>query len=257
MGRVRKSTEFKKFVGVQLRAGVPIKQLSSTSLIGRSSIYRAADEIRRTGSIREPLKSIGRPSKSSTGDKAWIIFLLRHRPTFYLDELATMLLTYIGTKDGKPPHKSTISRWLKAAKISIKKLTRMARQRNQARRGQFSIRMAQYTPSQLVFADETHFNHRNALREYGWAPSNERAPIVTNFNRGGRWTLLPALSEDGLLAPLVVSGSINKERFLFWLEFFLLPQMNRFPGPRSVLIVDNASIHRSEEVRDLMEQAGE
>jgi transposase len=32
--------------------------------------------------------------------------------------------------------------------------------------------------------------------------------------------------------------------------------MNPFPGPRSVLILDNASCHRSQELKDMCEEAG-
>ena len=35
----------------------------------------------------------------------------------------------------------------------------------------------------------------------------------------------------------------NAYSFLFALEFSILPTMNPFPGPKSVLVVDNAAVH--------------
>ncbi|CAD6939336.1 unnamed protein product [Tilletia controversa] len=120
----------------------------------------------------------------------------------------------------------------------------------------FSLRISQSTSEQLVFGDETRINARNALRTTGWAPRGERADIQSDFGRGGRCSLLPALSIDGLIAPMIVEGSITKERFLLWLEYFLLPTMNPFPGRNSILVLDNASVHKSQEARDLIEAAG-
>ncbi|GLB45135.1 hypothetical protein LshimejAT787_2000400 [Lyophyllum shimeji] len=38
-----------------------------------------------------------------------------------------------------------------------------------------------------------------------------------------------------------------------FLREFVVPLTNPYPGPRSVLILDNCSIHHAEEVRQLME----
>lgn len=35
----------------------------------------------------------------------------------------------------------------------------------------------------------------------------------------------------------------DADSFLFALEFIILPTMNHFPGPKSVLVVDNAAVH--------------
>ncbi|CAD6977372.1 unnamed protein product [Tilletia controversa] len=254
--RTRKSAQLKKYVSLLHQSGVPMSQLSSTELVSRSVGYRASAEVKASGTVKEAIKSTGRPSKASLQEKSWIFSLIRHQPVWYLDELAFLLARFSNDPDATPVHKSTVSKWLSAAKITHKTLTRAARQRDEYRRGMFSLRISQYTSEQLVFGDETHINARNALRTTGWAPRGERADIQSDFGRGGRWSLLPALSIDGLIAPMIVEGSITKERFLLWLEYFLLPTMNPFPGRNSILVLDNASVHKSQEALDLMEAAG-
>src|SRR5205814_536577 len=71
------------------------------------------------------------------------------------------------------------------------------------------------------------------------------------LQRKVRFQLLPALSLDGLLALSAYPGSTNAEGFFVWLVEMLLPKMNPFPQPNSVIVMDNASWH----YHDLVQQA--
>ncbi|KAJ7040478.1 hypothetical protein C8F04DRAFT_948362, partial [Mycena alexandri] len=59
--------------------------------------------------------------------------------------------------------------------------------------------------------------------------------------------ILPALSLDGIIAVDIVEGSFNTRRFARFISG-LLDQMNPFPGPNSVTVMDNCRIHRCQEV---------
>ncbi|TRM55320.1 hypothetical protein BD626DRAFT_381891, partial [Schizophyllum amplum] len=67
-----------------------------------------------------------------------------------------------------------------------------------------------------------------------------------------RYSILPALTLDGYIACRVVKGSVDGEEFL---DFVLndIPQMNPWPAPRSVLLLDNCNIHKSEILREAVE----
>ncbi|KAH7917678.1 hypothetical protein BV22DRAFT_990679, partial [Leucogyrophana mollusca] len=69
-----------------------------------------------------------------------------------------------------------------------------------------------------------------------------------------RYSILPALSLDGYIALRVVEGAVNS------IEFYdvndVLLKMNRYPNARSVLIMDNCSIHKSDTLRQAVEAAG-
>jgi hypothetical protein len=67
-----------------------------------------------------------------------------------------------------------------------------------------------------------------------------------------RYSILPALSLDGILTVDIVEGSFNKIRFARFIDG-LLDQMNPFPGPNSVIIMDNCRIHKCLEVLEMIE----
>ncbi|KAL1685883.1 hypothetical protein GGG16DRAFT_35272, partial [Schizophyllum commune] len=64
--------------------------------------------------------------------------------------------------------------------------------------------------------------------------------------------ILPALTLDGYIACRVVKGSVDGEEFL---DFVLneVPLMNPWPAARSVLVMDNCNIHKSDLVRQAVE----
>ena len=62
--------------------------------------------------------------------------------------------------------------------------------------------------------------------------------------RSKRWSILPALGINGYLYYEIYQGSFNSERFNSFVRR-LLTKMNPFPGPRSVLILDNAKVHHT------------
>ncbi|KAG2063699.1 hypothetical protein BDR04DRAFT_959368, partial [Suillus decipiens] len=55
--------------------------------------------------------------------------------------------------------------------------------------------------------------------------------------------VLPALSLSGILLVDIIEGSFTKRRFSQFIDA-LLDQMNPFPGPNSVVVMDNCSIHK-------------
>jgi len=57
---------------------------------------------------------------------------------------------------------------------------------------------------------------------------------------------LPALTIDGYIACNLYDGAVNGERFEEFIEDDVLPHCTPFPGPRSIIVMDNASIHRGD-----------
>jgi len=70
-----------------------------------------------------------------------------------------------------------------------------------------------FQPEQLIFLDESAKDERTSCRQYGYSPRNQAAIKKVVFIRGTRYTLLPALSLDGIIALDVIQGSCNKEQF--------------------------------------------
>ncbi|KAJ8588418.1 hypothetical protein M405DRAFT_695360, partial [Rhizopogon salebrosus TDB-379] len=97
----------------------------------------------------------------------------------------------------------------------------------------------QYTPQQTVFVDESSFDRRTAIHGHAWALRGQRAVRKCFFVRGKRlYSLLPALSLDGILHASIVEGSFTAARFREFIEALLL-RMRPFPENNSVIVLDN------------------
>ena len=70
--------------------------------------------------------------------------------------------------------------------------------------------------------------------------------------RFARESFIACLSRGKLLAPMCFQGTCNTGLFNTWLEKMVMPQLQS----GQVLILDNASFHRSEESKKLVEAAG-
>ena len=68
-----------------------------------------------------------------------------------------------------------------------------------------------------------------------------------------RVSVLPALLLDGILAVKIVEGSFTTALFKDFIDG-LLDHMNPFPGPNSVIVMDNCRIHRAQSIRDMIEE---
>jgi len=73
------------------------------------------------------------------------------------------------------------------------------------------------------------------------------------MKRSERWSLLPAMTVDGYLAHRIFQGAITAAIMEDFLEFDVLPYCT--PGYH-VLLMDNASIHRSITIVQLCRKFG-
>lgn len=68
-----------------------------------------------------------------------------------------------------------------------------------------------------------------------------------------RYSILPGLSLEGILAVDIIEGSFTSKKFARFIDG-LLDQMNPFPGPNSVIVMDNCRIHKSEAILDMIRE---
>ncbi|KIO24585.1 hypothetical protein M407DRAFT_76745, partial [Tulasnella calospora MUT 4182] len=83
-----------------------------------------------------------------------------------------------------------------------------------------------------------------------WAYSGARAQRYAHFVRGKRYSILPALSLDGIIHVAVIEGAYTEAKFTNFIQGLLL-EMNPFPAKKSVLVMDNAVIHKSPRLREI------
>ena len=126
---------------------------------------------------------------------------------------------------------------------------------------------ATYQANQLVFVDETGVNRNSSSCRYGWALCGDRARRRDFFVRGTkfvavsivifiiliivqRYSVLPALALDGILHADIQEGAYTADSFNHFISSLFIC-MNPYPGPQSVLVMDNASIHKSGELAQM------
>ncbi|TFK19541.1 hypothetical protein FA15DRAFT_559936, partial [Coprinopsis marcescibilis] len=68
-----------------------------------------------------------------------------------------------------------------------------------------------------------------------------------------RFSVLPALTWEGMITMDIFEGSVNKECFIQFICEDVAPLLNPFPAPRSIVILDNCAIHHDIEVRRIIE----
>ena len=109
--------------------------------------------------------------------------------------------------------------------------------------------MAGWDANQLLFLDESAANERTMDRKYGWAPIGVTPHKYKSIKRSERWSILPVYTIDGFYVWDIIQGSYTKELFNEFVCTQVLPCCTPYPGPRSILVMDNARIHHSEVLR--------
>ena len=111
----------------------------------------------------------------------------------------------------------------------------------------------------FVWLDETGCDRCNTIRKYGYSfrgmPLEDHRLLI----RGVRYSAIPVMSLDGIHDVYLAEGCVDGEKFTDFILNCLLPVLMHFNGvnPKSVVIVDNASIQHFEAVTNLIEtQAG-
>lgn len=90
-------------------------------------------------------------------------------------------------------------------------------------------------------------------RAYARSPRGERAFVREPYHPGERTNLIAALSRQGLQAPwLVTGGSVDAKAFVTYVERILCPTLTA----GQIVILDNYSIHKHADVRELIEARG-
>lgn len=89
-------------------------------------------------------------------------------------------------------------------------------------------------------------------RSHGRGLRGEKVHGEVSGKRFARESIIAALFQGKLLSPMCYQGTCNTELFNAWLKQVLIPELK----PGQVLILDNATFHRSEASKKLVEAAG-
>ncbi|KIK14598.1 hypothetical protein PISMIDRAFT_116735, partial [Pisolithus microcarpus 441] len=132
-------------------------------------------------------------------------------------------------------------------------ITRVAVECSAQKHLEYIARIGIYEPEQLVFVDESSVDHRTTYCGQAWSIRGTRAKCKAFFAHGRCYSVLPALSLiDGILHCNIIEGSFCTETFTHFIEG-LLDNMQPYPAPNSVIVMDNCKIHKHPEIQNLIQ----
>ena len=102
-----------------------------------------------------------------------------------------------------------------------------------------------------MFIDETSVNTR-MTRLRGRAKRGKRLKASAPFGRRGTQTFIAGLRQDGLTAPWVIPGAMDRNAFNIYIETQLAPTLK----PGDIVILDNLSVHKSAKAEAVIRACG-
>ena len=118
-------------------------------------------------------------------------------------------------------------------------------------RERWKASQASFDPKRLVFIDETGTNTK-MVRAYGRSPKGRRLIGRQPFGHWKTTTFTAALRCDGITAPFVLDGAVNRDTFLVYVGQVLGPTLTE----GDIVVMDNLPAHKGDAVRKLIEARG-
>jgi transposase len=232
------SEDFRLCVIENYKNGKTKKELLSIFNIGTRTLANWIEQYEKTGSVSSKTRTCYRKRKFSDVDLACYI---EKNPDATLEVIAE----YFSVK-----HQSVWQR-LKLLGITLKKKTFLYQERDEEKRKAFQERLAELEDQQIVYIDESGHNQQ-LIKEYARALRGTKVVDNRQGKRTKRINVVAGLLGHKLIAPLIYTCSTTAEVFYAWLEKGLLPELSK----KSVIVLDNATFHKSEKIKQLIESHG-
>ena len=106
-------------------------------------------------------------------------------------------------------------------------------------------------PHRLVFIDETS-TKTNMTRMYGRSPKGVRLEADAPYGHWKTQTFIAGLRHDGITAPWVLDGAMNRAAFETYVEYELGPTLKQ----GDIVILDNLPAHKSQKAKEMLRRRG-
>jgi hypothetical protein len=191
-------------------------------------------------------------------------------PSLYLDEIREKLHAVEGTWYSTSGIHRCITRDLK---YTVKLLSMKAVQADALERAVYKKALSTVNnPAMFIFLDESAVSNDDTRRRRGRGPRGKpvfQYDIFTGDNQSS-FSLLGAVDVNGFVVDAcecvfrrrnennLMTGTVDTERFLQWVVEFLIPTLGNFQqgDARSVVVMDNAPIHKDPRIQAAIEAAG-
>ena len=236
--------------------GIDAEHVSNVLGPSTRSIWNWVKKFEKYGTVEDG----GRRTRQSRWPNEVLEFVkhfVEHDPTFLIEELLQSL------SDNFPElqniSSSTICRALRHdLNLTRKVICKRATEASRTEVAAYKCRLSPFytSPHQLVFVDETSKNSKHFLRKFGWSVRGQKCHSSVPFARGKRVSVLAAMDVKGFFTFETTEGTFDRAAFHTALVEKILPLMNPYPLPRSILVLDNARIHVYEQIYKTVEAFG-
>jgi transposase len=228
-----------------------VRAMADVAECSKRSIIAIRSNMRYFGSTKAPPNGGGRPRSITPQILEVLCEHLLEKPGLYLEEMAVFLWDEFDVLVSP----SSIRRALRSRNWSKKTARRVAMERNPDLRDLYLYNLFDFRSYYLVYVNESGYDKLIGFRKTSWSPFSVAPIQIAKSHRGHRYQILPAYSQDGILLHHVFQGSTEGEIFEDFIEQ-LLPHCSRWPEPKSVIVIDNTSLHRTDRVERLCAEVG-
>lgn len=152
----------------------------------------------------------GRRHVLNTGDLNYLASLIEAKPKIFLDELQEQLLEVRNADVSIATISCSLHNW----EITNKAVSSSAIEHSERLHAIWQAAYGDIPAKYCVWLDEASVNNKSYHRQNGWSTIGCAAICRTTFICGQRYSVLPALTSEGIIALDIFEGSVNKERFL-------------------------------------------
>ena len=230
------------------------RKISRLLCLSERTVQRYLALFHRTGDVKTRARRNGPPKLLGDIEQVIILRLIIQNPGIYLREIQVKLQLVFGVRVGA----ATICRTLKFMGCTRQRMHHVAIQQSESMRAEFMAEISIYDPTMLLWIDESGFDNRNSVRKFGYSLRGMRPVDHRLLVRGTRYSAIPVMSATEIHDLYLAEGSVNGERFEYFVRTCLLPILLPYNGinPRSIVIMDNAAIHHVRPVVHLIQSTG-
>eukprot|EP00734_Pompholyxophrys_sp_LG126_P000421 Pompholyxophrys_sp_v1_NODE_173_length_1350_cov_3.789189.p1 type:complete len:345 gc:universal NODE_173_length_1350_cov_3.789189:211-1245(+) len=209
--------------------------------IFHKSVSKWLQRFRETGEVSRNDRN-DNASKFEVQHRQWIVDFVTEKPLSYLKEIQENFKIVFSISICV----STVFNILRQANLSHRVIERRAIEISfdDVGRYNYEVNLIGPLPIQLCFIDEMSTDNRGMLRKRGWFLRGHRPVFKGAFRRGLRISILSFLGVDGLFETFGTDGTFDRLRFFDCCKNLLdSGKVKRYPGSKSVWILDGAAIH--------------
>ncbi len=122
---------------------------------------------------------------------------------------------------------------------------------SEEKRAKYKKEIENIPKEHLVYIDESGIE-MTICKDKGWGKKSEKLIGKRSGKYYQRTNIIAGLVNNKSIAPMVFNSSCNTKLFEAWVEKFLIKELK----PGQFVVMDNASFHKSEKTKELIESVG-